>query len=60
VARYCHQEKMLASLPYRSTVKLSTPDVDFSAQIAQYLPDRPDLSYSLRSQHHNKTLMKDF
>jgi len=24
--------------------------------LQQYLPDRPDLNYSLRSRHHNKTL----
>ena len=25
--------------------------------LQQYLPDRPDLNYSLRSRHHNKTLI---
>jgi len=25
--------------------------------LQQYLPDRPDLNYSLRSRHHNKTLL---
>ena len=29
--------------------------------LQRYLQDRPDLNYSLRSQHHNKTLiMQDF